>query len=93
MFGKINPQDRIDVIREHAVLLTEYADCLEQIWDTEKRIQEGTLEAKGYIKLDKKESKDENISEPEGDVEGSGKGSVRDGDSVSDIDGPGLDSI
>ena len=48
MFGKINPQQRVNVIREHAAELLDYADCLERIWKKEQKIQSGEEERKPY---------------------------------------------
>lgn len=62
MFGKINPQDRIDLIKGEAKLLIEYADCLQQIWDRQLAIDNGTVEDQPYIRLERIK-KDENISE------------------------------
>ncbi len=62
MFGKINPQDRVGVIREQANLLMEYADCLEQIWDKEKEIQGTNEEKSPYIKIERGEPENADIS-------------------------------
>ena len=48
MFGKINPKDRISIIRENADRLILLADCLERIWKKEQRIQLGKDERKPY---------------------------------------------
>ena len=51
MYGKIDPQMRVSIIREHANELLEYADCLERIWDKEQKIQSGEEERKPYENL------------------------------------------
>jgi hypothetical protein len=66
VFGKINPQERVNMLRYYSGLLIEYADCLQKIWDKEKEIQNDSSLDKPYIKIEREEFKDEDISKPAG---------------------------